>query len=119
MPNINHVVLRDVAFHIFRATGLPEEDARIISDHLADSNLCGHDSHGVWLVPRYVGSMRDGYVGWDAHEVVRENATLAIIKNAEVMAINRGARDLTRASGAVRGCTVLNPENWHQTHIRS
>ena len=79
MPNISHDILRDVAFRIFRATGLPEEDARIISDHQVDSNLCGHDSHGVWLLPRYVGSMKDGYVGWDAHEVVRENATLAII----------------------------------------
>ena len=45
-----------------------------------DSNLCGHDSHGVWLVPRYVGTMRDGgYVGWEAREVVRESATLAVI----------------------------------------
>ncbi len=80
MPNISHDVLRDVAFRIYRATGLPEEDARIISDHQVDSNLCGHDSHGVWLVPRYVGSMKDGaYVGWEAHEVIRENATLAII----------------------------------------
>ena len=80
MPKIGHEVLRDVALRIFQATGLPDEDARTISDHLVDSNLCGHDSHGVWLVPRYVGSMRDGaYVGWEAHEVVRESAALAVI----------------------------------------
>ncbi|SVA95863.1 uncharacterized protein METZ01_LOCUS148717, partial [marine metagenome] len=47
-------VLRALSFDIFKATGIPEDDARILTDHLTTSNLVGHDSHGGWFMPRYV-----------------------------------------------------------------
>ena len=79
MPVIQHEPLRKLAFEIFSAAGLPEDDACIVSEHLVDSNLAGHDSHGVWCVPRYVPAMRENYVHWKEREVLRETPCLAVI----------------------------------------
>ena len=72
-------ILRQLSFDIFAATGIPEDDARIVSDHLVNSHLAGHDSHGVWFVPGYARAMKKAYVTWDERQVVRENASLVII----------------------------------------
>ena len=87
MPVVRHEVLRELSFEICKAAGIPVEDARIVSDHVVNSNLKGHDSHGVWYLPWYVrgkkghrvGGMREQYVRWEEHEVVRESPSLAII----------------------------------------
>ena len=72
-------ILRQLSFDIFAATGIPVDDARVVSDHLVNSHLAGHDSHGVWFMPGYARGMMRGYVAWDEREVLRENASLVII----------------------------------------
>jgi uncharacterized oxidoreductase len=92
MPTVQHDVLRSLCFEIFVGTGIPEEDADIISTHMVDSHLAGHDSHGMWLLPGYVRGMKRNYVRWEAHEVVRENPCLKVIngKGANgIIAVNR------------------------------
>ena len=39
-------VLRGVGYTLFCAAGYREEDARTVVNHLVDSNLFGHYSHG-------------------------------------------------------------------------
>ena len=60
MPVINHTALREYCERLFAASGLPEDQARKLSDHLIESNLVGHDSHGIIRVPRYVKQLREG-----------------------------------------------------------
>ena len=79
MPIIQHKPLRKLSLDIFHAAGLPKEDARVISEHLVDSNLAGHDSHGVWCLPRYVPAMREKYVRWEERNVLREAPCLTVI----------------------------------------
>ena len=81
MPTVQHDVLREMTFSIFKAIGIPEEDARTVGDHLVDSNLNGHDSHGVARIPGpgYAPSMTEQYVKWPEHEIVRETPALAVI----------------------------------------
>ena len=45
---------------VFARLGLPDEDARIVADHLVEADLRGVHSHGVIRVPTYVGQIRDG-----------------------------------------------------------
>ncbi|MGE0801358.1 MAG: malate/lactate/ureidoglycolate dehydrogenase [Lautropia sp.] len=45
---------------LFRAAGSDPTEARLTADHLVDANLTGHDSHGVGMIPKYVGSLRAG-----------------------------------------------------------
>ncbi|MBY0232131.1 MAG: Ldh family oxidoreductase, partial [Gemmataceae bacterium] len=45
---------------MFRALGLPDDDARIVARSLADANLAGHDSHGIIRVPQYAQAIEAG-----------------------------------------------------------
>lgn len=39
---------------IFSAAGSDEAEARKVAENLVEANLCGHDSHGIGMIPRYV-----------------------------------------------------------------
>src|ERR1700733_15189635 len=52
--------LTDFCAEIFSRTGCEPEEAARVSASLVDSNLTGHDSHGVIRVPRYVDWVRSG-----------------------------------------------------------
>ena len=60
MKVIDHRALGALAARIFAAGGSAEEEARLVADHLVEANLCGHDSHGVGMIPRYVRNLRAG-----------------------------------------------------------
>lgn len=79
MPIVSPDALRRLAFDVFAATGIPAADARIVADHLVNSHLAGHDSHGTWFLPAYARSMKQGYVPWEDRQVVRETPSVAII----------------------------------------
>lgn len=52
--------LHDFVADIFRAAGSSEREARLVARHLVDSNLRGHDSHGVGSIPVYVRNLHSG-----------------------------------------------------------
>jgi LDH2 family malate/lactate/ureidoglycolate dehydrogenase len=55
--------LREFTFQAFTKAGVPEEDARIVTDNLIDSNLRGVDTHGITrLLPIYIKRLRAGIV---------------------------------------------------------
>lgn len=45
---------------ILRAAGSSSREAEIVADHLVQSNLAGHDSHGIGMLPTYVSSIEKG-----------------------------------------------------------
>lgn len=53
---------RQVIESIFSAAGCREEEARTISESLIESNLRGHDSHGVVRTLRYITFLKNGEV---------------------------------------------------------
>ncbi len=62
MPVFSHDYLEKVAFHIYLAEGVPEDEARTVVAHQVKANLVGHDSHGVILVPTYVDRIHKGHI---------------------------------------------------------
>ena len=62
---IKHDKLTDISTAILEAAGAPEKNARLVSEHLVEANLKGHDSHGVGMVSSYVRSILDGLVKVD------------------------------------------------------
>lgn len=78
MPVVRYEKLNTLSYDIFKATGIPEDDARILADHLTTSNLVGHDSHGVWFLPRYLSGLRTGYNRWEDHIVLREGPSFVL-----------------------------------------
>lgn len=55
-PAVAHDLVRTVC----DALGSDEREARLVADHLVAANLAGHDSHGVGMIPTYVGSAAMG-----------------------------------------------------------
>ena len=60
MPTFAADDLIQLAASMFRAAGVPDDDAALVARSLVDANLCGHDSHGVMRVPQYIDFIRKG-----------------------------------------------------------
>lgn len=54
---------------LFEAAGCESREAEIISEHLVEASLVGHDSHGLLRVPKYLGWLREGLVLANKHAV--------------------------------------------------
>ena len=59
MPLVQHEQLREIATQLFAAAGCGGDDARTVADHLVDSSLFGHDSHGAIRIYEYVDALAD------------------------------------------------------------
>ncbi|MGA1199249.1 MAG: Ldh family oxidoreductase, partial [Candidatus Latescibacterota bacterium] len=60
MPHIDHMPLRKLVTDLFQSVDLPQDQAKIMADHLVEANLMGHDSHGVIRTPSYLKSIKAG-----------------------------------------------------------
>ncbi|MGE0606894.1 MAG: malate/lactate/ureidoglycolate dehydrogenase [Pirellulales bacterium] len=80
MPTIPAAKLRTYVTSIFNAAGCnPPEDEQV-ARRLVESNLVGHDSHGVIRVSFYVNWLREGKVHANRKmQVVFENDCLAVV----------------------------------------
>ncbi|MFN8442385.1 MAG: Ldh family oxidoreductase [Caldilineaceae bacterium] len=65
---------------IFLAADAPDWVAQRLADSLVESNLVGHDSHGVLRVPEYIERIQAGTLKLNGKvEIVRETAGTALI----------------------------------------
>jgi uncharacterized oxidoreductase len=65
---------------LFCALDVPEGVAARVADSLVESNLVGHDSHGIIRVPSYVRAIREGRLKPRGEiRVVRESASTALL----------------------------------------
>jgi uncharacterized oxidoreductase len=54
--------LRRLGSAILQAGGSAAPEADLVSDHLVQANLAGHDSHGIGMIPAYVRHLQAGLV---------------------------------------------------------
>lgn len=72
--------LHAVATALFEAGGTPPDIAKDVVDILIESNLAGHDSHGVQLIPGYMRLVQQGAVHPAARPtILEETATTALV----------------------------------------
>ena len=71
MPVVDAGELTSAIAEIFSAAGSPDRDARITAEIIVDSNLTGHESHGVATVARYVDNIRDGIIATNIRRALR------------------------------------------------
>ena len=80
MPNILPGKLREVGYKLFEASGCTADDARAVVDHLVESNLFGHDSHGAIRYYEYTRAMREGrFQPRATPEIVRDYPSTAVV----------------------------------------
>ena len=72
--------LEAIGADIFQAIGAPREVAEQVAHSLVQSNLMGHDSHGVMRIPRYVDAFEKGGLVPSARPaILKETATTATV----------------------------------------
>jgi uncharacterized oxidoreductase len=58
--NYSPSTLKLMARRVLQSFGCDDNEADIVSSHLVEANLTGHDSHGVGMLPMYGAQVRDG-----------------------------------------------------------
>lgn len=80
MPIVQHSALRPFGYALFEAAGVPADQSRVVMDHLVESNLMGHDSHGVLHLAGYTRSLLAGHIKpVGSQKVVRETPVSLVI----------------------------------------
>lgn len=80
MIHISADRLRLVVREVFEGAGVPRAIAELIAHSLVESNLMGHDSHGVLRISYYIRDVIEGRTNPHAQAtVVRESATAALL----------------------------------------
>jgi len=82
MPDLRRFAAADLlrtVRMVSAAAGSDDAEAGLIARRLVDSNLAGHDSHGVVRLPRYVRDVRNGGV------IPNRHATIALETEALVV----------------------------------
>ena len=104
MPIFKSTYLEECAAAIFSAAGAPLDKSQRVAELLVESNLVGHDSHGIIRVAQYVATIERGEI--DPHaEITVESETDAsavldghwgfgqvVMSQAASMAVEKAAR---------------------------
>lgn len=114
MISIPEKKLRQLTHRIVRAFGCPDDEAGIVSNHLVDANLAGHDSHGVGMLPMYGAQVADGNLLPDRTvRLVTDNGAVLVVDGqrgfGHHMAIQ--ALDLALPRAEQHGVAVLGLHN--------
>ncbi|MYD89103.1 MAG: Ldh family oxidoreductase [Caldilineaceae bacterium SB0662_bin_9] len=83
MPAIAPSDLNDLVTGILHGSGLPEDQARRTAGHLVESNLMGHDSHGVMRVPGYAEQIEKGSIKALGSQTVERDASATAVVDAD------------------------------------
>lgn len=83
--------LVDLVAAIMRGGGCDAHEATMVARRLVDSNLVGHDSHGVIRVGKYLEWMRNDWV--------RPNQSPSIVFESDTVAIIDGNRGFGQVVG--------------------
>jgi len=68
---------------LFQAAGVSPSDARTVAVSLVQSNLRGHDSHGVMRVPQYVDFLERGDYRTGVELIVEHEAPAVVVCDAQ------------------------------------
>jgi uncharacterized oxidoreductase len=117
MPKYQAATLEAAGSRILLGAGIPADEARIVAQSLVQSNLLGHDSHGVIRIPQYVNNVRNGLVQPGGIRTVQEAPAMAVLDGGwgfgQVVA--RHAAELAIAKA--RQHTVAVVTAYHCNHV--
>src|SRR5438093_7408404 len=91
MKNVPAANLINLTAAIMQGGGSHPAEARTIARRLVDSNLVGHDSHGVLRVGKYLEWVREGWL--------MPNTPPTIVFDGDTIAIIDGNRGVGQVTG--------------------
>lgn len=84
MPTISAEQLVDFSSSILAAAGVNEEEARQVAQSLVETNLYGHDSHGVVRLPWYIEQLQRGELVAGAKLEIEQETPAVVACNANL-----------------------------------
>ena len=113
---INHQRLANFVGEIFKRFDADPSDATQVAEHLVAANLKGHDSHGVGMVPAYVGNIRSGKLDVGAHAKVAHDKGAVLLIDGQMgfgQVVGREAADFALERVAETGIVCAGVRNCH------
>ena len=118
-PKLSHIPaasLRGWVTEVFSAAGCAPDEAATVARSLVQSNLYGHDSHGVGLLPMYLENVRVGRArpGQRA-KVVTDHGALVTMDGQQGFGqvIGKASMALAIERAREHGCAVVGTHNAH------
>ena len=113
---ISAAALRHAVKTVCLGAGSLEPEAAQVAENLVEANLCGHDSHGVGMMPRYIHSALDGRLQVNQHaRIVSEAGAVLVVEGCrgygQVVAHEATALAIARVPR--QGVSVLSLRNAH------
>lgn len=107
--------LRRFASALLQAAGVSHNEADLVAASLVESNLCGHDSHGVMRVTEYLESLKSGSLRPGADLLVVNQTPSLVVCDAQfgfgqvqmrrlIDRLEPMAREQGLACGTIRKC---------------
>ncbi len=116
MPNVNALELEAAISEVFQAAGSPPDEAGVTAHIIVDSNLTGHESHGVMAVGRYMNQVKEGTIVPGAEiEVVLDKPAIALIDGHRNFghAVAHRATELAIEKAKTVGIAAVGAKNVH------
>ncbi len=113
---IDKAPLTGLATQVFIELGATRERALETAAHLVEANLKGHDSHGVGMIPAYVGSALNNRLQVNADaEVVKDKGAVLLVdgKLGFGQVVGRQATDLGIERARETGIACVGSRNNH------
>lgn len=116
MPVTDAAALRTLVRTVLERCGAPPSYATTVADHLVESNLSGHDSHGVMRLPQYVAAIgKRSIIADAAPELISETGSACVVSGhwgfGQVAAMFAMEHILQTAQQSALGCAVLRESN--------
>ena len=116
MPNIKHTKLEQFVTQIFEACEASAADAAEVANHLVTANLKGHDSHGVGMVPAYVGNHRADLLKTQNHATLTQDSGAVMVVDGQFgfgQVVGRQAVDMALERVQSTGVVCMGVRNCH------
>ena len=118
MPTLKPERLTQITNDLLLAVGASESHAKVVSEHLTNANLAGHDSHGFIRIIQYVREINEGDIKPKAKPVVlNETSTTAQLdgKSSFGQVAMTAALEIGMAKAREHGLGLVNVSNHEHT----
>lgn len=112
LPVLKPADLTAFAAELFCAAGVSRPDSDVVAASLVESNLRGHDSHGVMRIPFYIGKVKDGSLNSSAQLTIEKESASSLVCDGgwglgQVLAQDLMKRLITKCQTSAIACGTL------------